>query len=170
MLGKTILDPEHTESDLEVIDGLGLLDTKTTFISEKLTSQVTANYIGKDFLNIEFNAINLQGYEIHMGRTEFIGNRIQNAFLITNRSQNKVEYPDGSIGQSGLVMGTYIHGIFDNDDFRRSILNALRIKKGLTPLKNTINTYAEKQASYNRLANTVRNSLNMKLLYEIMEK
>jgi adenosylcobyric acid synthase len=67
-------------------------------------------------------------------------------------------------------MGTYIHGIFDNDDFRRSILNGLRIKKGLAPLKNTINTYAEKQTSYNRLANTVRNNLNMKLLYEIMEE
>jgi adenosylcobyric acid synthase len=49
-------------------------------------------------------------------------------------------------------------------------LNGLRIKKGLAPLKNTINTYAEKQASYNRLANTVRNNLNMKLLYEIMEE
>lgn len=170
MLGKTILDPEHTESDLEVVDGLGLLDTKTTFIAEKLTSQVIANYIGKDFLNIESNVIDLQGYEIHMGRTEFLGQQSQNAFLITNRSQDKVEYLDGIIGENGLVMGTYIHGIFDNDDFRRSILNGLRIKKGLAPLKNTINTSAEKQASYNRLANTVRNNLNMKLLYEIMEE
>ncbi|WP_110952935.1 cobyric acid synthase [Anaerosinus massiliensis] len=169
MLGKTILDPAHTESNREVIAGLNLLDIKTTFISEKLTSQVTANYIGTKFLDSEFTANDLHGYEIHMGRTEFITNKVQNAFVITNRSQQRVESLDGVISENGLVMGTYIHGIFDNDDFRRSILNALRCRKGLSPLNHTINTAAEKQANYNRLANTVRNHLNMELLYKIME-
>lgn len=169
MLGKNIFDPEHTESELDAVDGLGLLETSTTFIAEKLTTQITAKYIGGKFLNTTIEAEDLQGYEIHMGRTEFLTDHIENAFVIQERLGEVVNCVDGAIGKDGMVMGTYIHGIFDNDTFRRSLLNILRQKKGLAPLKNTINTYAKKQQSYNRLANTVRNNMNMKLLYEIMK-
>ena len=67
-----------------------------------------------------------------------------------------------------LVMGTYIHGIFDNDAYRRQIINALRLRKGLVPLKATGDTQVRKEESYNRLADTVRNSLDMGLIYRLM--
>ena len=68
----------------------------------------------------------------------------------------------------GLVMGTYIQGIFDNDEFRRTLIDRLRVRKGLLPLQTIQNTQAHKQASYNRLAETVKNSLNMDLVRRIV--
>ena len=69
---------------------------------------------------------------------------------------------------AGNILGTYVHGIFDNDDFRRQILNAIRLKKHLEPLQNTRNVRAEKQRNYERLAKIVRENLNMKLLRSII--
>lgn len=170
MLGKSIHDPEKTESDLGSVEGLGLLNIKTTFITEKLTSQVTAGYDSSTFLNTQILAENLNGYEIHMGRTEFLGDAEKQPFKIHARLGESINCADGLVSEDGLVMGTYIHGIFDNDQFRRSILNAIRVKKGLQPIKQIINTAAEKQASYNRLADVVRENLNMPLLKKIMEE
>ena len=68
----------------------------------------------------------------------------------------------------GLIFGTYIHGIFDHDAFRRQILNALRQKKGLSPLDSTRSVAAEKQRSYDKLAEVVRRSLDMEKIRAIM--
>ena len=69
---------------------------------------------------------------------------------------------------NGNVFGTYVHGIFDNDSFRRQILNALRRKKNLPPLEVTKNFRAEKQKNYERLAKIVRENLNMSMIEKIM--
>lgn len=167
MLGSSIHDPEHTESNLDAVIGLNLLPVKTTFIAEKLTTQVIAAYDSAQFLHAKIAAQDLHGYEIHMGRTEFTAS-VAHPFRITARSEEQVNVADGAVSENGLVMGTYIHGIFDNDTFRRSLLNAIRERKGLAPLENMVNSYAQKQYSYNRLADTVRKNINMKLLAEIM--
>lgn len=169
MLGKKILDPEQTESALMEMDGLGLLPIQTTFVSRKMTHQVQADYKGTNFLKLQSEYLNLQGYEIHMGRTEYLDMQVASPFAITKRSSELNVATDGAVSEDGLVLGTYLHGIFDNDEFRRALLNALRKKQGLLPLSSGINIQAQKQASYNRLANTVRNHLNVPLLYEIME-
>jgi adenosylcobyric acid synthase len=103
-----------------------------------------------------------------MGRTEFLQEDFTNPFIITERSETKTHDLDGYVRVDGLVMGSYIHGIFDNDLYRRSILNAIRVRKGLAPLENIVNTARAKQDSYDRLADTVRKNLNMDLLKEIM--
>lgn len=167
MLGKAIHDPERTESALGSVSGFALLPVETTFVAEKLTSQIEATYDGERFLRAPIRASGLRGYEIHMGRTEFTED-VQHPFRVVKRAAKSCDFADGAVSADGLVMGTYLHGIFDNDEFRRAILNAIRVKKGLEPLENTVNTYAQKQYSYNRLADTVRASLKMKLLYEIM--
>ena len=66
------------------------------------------------------------------------------------------------------MFGTYVHGIFDNDDFRRQFVNAVRRRKNMEPLVSTHNFRADKQKKYDRLAAVVRESLNMQLLAEIM--
>lgn len=167
MLGKQISDPEHTESNLDTISGMGLLDIATTFAPSKMTHQVTASCNNNGFLGLTYSCDNLVGYEIHMGCTEFFTNN-QHAFTITSRSDQSITSVDGVVRDDGLVMGTYIHGIFDNDEYRRSLLNALRIRKGLAPIKLTNHTYTHKEDSYNRLADTVRNSLNMELIYKLL--
>lgn len=167
MLGREIRDPYHTESDLDQIDGLGLLDIVTTFAEEKTTHQVHAKCHHHSFLNLDIADTDLAGYEIHMGKTDFIS-PVSHAFTITSRSGETVEVNDGVVRSDGLVMGTYLHGIFDNNNYRRAVIDALRVRKGLAPLVAFNDVQARKEKSYNYLAATVRNNLNMKLLYQII--
>jgi len=167
MLGKEIYDPEHTESGLDSIAGIGLLDITTTFAAGKVTHQVTATCNQNGFLGLDITCNHLTGYEIHMGRTDFLS-PVKHAFRITSRSGLTTDWADGVVDPNGQIMGTYIHGIFDNDMYRRSLLNALRAAKGLGTIDAINDTYTRKQNSYNRLADTVRNSLNMELIYQMM--
>lgn len=147
---------------------MGLLQIKTTFSEKKTTSQVEAVCKGFEFAGQPVTAGSLRGYEIHMGETEFTGDSDSHPLCITKRSQEACDQIEGTVRSDGMVFGTYIHGIFDNDDFRRSIINALRVRKGLTPLKNTRNVFAEKQRSYNALADVVRSNLDIDRLKQIM--
>ena len=148
MLGEKIFDPLQTESNHTELDGLKLLPIETTFNAEKFTRQVTIDKVDFNFLSCQICAENLDGYEIHSGESNLRGQKI-----ISNKN----------------IFGTYVHGIFDNDDFRRQFLNAVRLKKNLPPLTSTRNVRAEKQRNYERLAKIVRESLNMDLLKEIMQ-
>ena len=169
MLGREVQDPEHTESDLDQVMGLGLIDSITIFEANKVTHQVIAAAGGHRFLGINFSGDNLQGYEIHMGRTKFLS-EVEPAFTIETRSGEQVRMADGAVTPDGLVMGTYIHGIFDNDEYRRAVLDALRVRKGLAPLGVILDTQARKDAAYNRLAGVVRQSMDMDLVYRIMNE
>ena len=151
MLGEKVFDPLHTESSNDSVDGLGLLPMTTKFADNKLTKQVILDEIDFDFFGTHIKATDIEGYEIHCGLTKF------------NSAINQ-----SSIVSISNVLGTYVHGIFDNDDFRRQIINAIRLKKNLSPIKNTRNVRAEKQRNYERLAKIVRESLNMELLTAIM--
>ena len=168
MLGLELSDPFHAESNHNRIPGLGFLPMRTAFSKEKLTSQVAADCVNLAFLGASISCSGLSGYEIHMGETEFPADAVH-PLRIRARAGAATDLPEGLISEDGQVFGTYVHGIFDNDDFRRAILNALRCRKGLAPLANRRNVRAEKQQSYERLAAIVRESLNMPLLKRIME-
>jgi adenosylcobyric acid synthase len=167
MLGREVRDPGHTESANDRVAGLGLLDAVTTFAADKITHQVTAACDANPFLGLAFTAGDLAGYEIHMGRTEFLAPAAP-AFTITARSGNPVSERDGAVRGDGLVMGTYIHGIFDNDAFRRAVIGALRARKGLAPLTAVTDTRSHKERSYDRLAAHVRAHLEMDLIYRLL--
>ncbi len=169
MLGREVQDPEHTESDLDKIMGLGLIDSITIFAADKVTHQVKAKAKHHNFLGISYSGENLTGYEIHMGRTQFL-TPVDPAFTITTRSGAAVDMADGAVSPDGLVMGTYMHGVFDNDVYRRAVLDALRLRKGLAPLGVVQDTQALKDAAYNRLADVVRKSMDMDLVYRIMNE
>ena len=151
MLGEKIFDPLKTESNHAELDGLKLLPIETTFNAEKFTRQVTLPEIDFEFLGSRIASKNLDGYEIHAGMTK----KNHCALRITHYALNN-------------VFGTYVHGIFDNDDFRRKFLNAVRLKKNLPPLESTRNLRAEKQKNYERLAKIVRENLDMDLLKKII--
>ncbi|MBR6343907.1 MAG: cobyric acid synthase [Selenomonadaceae bacterium] len=168
MLGQEILDPLHTESDHDGTRGLGLLPIRTVFAREKLTSQVKADCAELVFLGAEIQGRALEGYEIHMGHTEFL-EPAKHPFVIRKRAGRLMEEPEGMVSENGQVLGTYVHGIFDNDSFRRQLLNALRKRKGLAPLETMRNVRAEKQQNYERLAAVVREHLDMERLRNIME-
>jgi len=164
MLCNTIIDPEGVESIERETAGLGLLPAKTVFERHKLTNQVRA------IVNLDFYKGEIEGYEIHMGRTYFdtdgdgSNGAIRSAFTVIERSGREV-MDEGGGAVYGNVIGTYIHGLFDNDEFRQAFLNYIRTRKGLTPLKSSeINWDME----YNKLAGLVRSNIDMEKIYEII--
>jgi len=96
----------------------------------------------------------LAGYEIHMGES-----RGDTGIFSIRRNGEEAWIPDGS--RNGSCWGTYLHGLFDNDAFRRIFLNGIRVRKGLEPLASTISYHAVRDAAINRLADTVRTECNL---------
>ena len=77
---------------------------------------------------------------------------------------------DGYITEKQNVFGTYCHGIFDNDELRRAVINALRERKGLEALPVQFRYCAYKESEYDRLADAVRKHFDMKEFYRILEE
>lgn len=167
MLGEKVCDPLHVESDKDEVTGLGLLPYITTMKGEKNTYQVEFNCENLPFLDMNFSAENLKGYEIHMGETVLTGSA-QSLFNIVRRSNAPVDLQDGFINDKHHVFGTYCHGVFDNDHLRRSVINALRKRKGLLPLDVKFKYREYKEAEFDRLAAIVRKHFDMKKFYEIL--
>lgn len=167
MLGEEIDDPHHMESTHDKVQGLGYLPMKTTFAAVKHTRQVEADCPGMEFFGCTMLGRNLSGYEIHMGETEFL-QPVRHPFFIHAEGDTRVSRWDGALRDDGQIFGTYIHGLFDNDAFRRQLINALRLHKGLRPLPVQRNWYQEKERAYERLADVVEKALDMKKLTEIM--
>ena len=167
MLGEEIADPYHTESEHDDVRGLGYLPMKTTFAKIKHTRQIQAECPGLEFFGCTLLGRKMSGYEIHMGETEFLA-PVRHPFYITQESGQKVSRWDGALRDDGLVFGTYIHGLFDDDAFRRQLINTLRLHKGLRPLKIQRNRRQEKERAYEHLADVVEASLDMAKLRQIM--
>jgi adenosylcobyric acid synthase len=166
MLGKKILDPLKVESEKTEVEGLGLLDVVTEFAAEKSTTQVKAACVTAAGLLAGVKELELTGYEIHMGRTS--SNEPSPAFRITATPRGNADYPDGAINAKGTVFGTYIHGLFYNDEFRGTFLNNLRRHWGLAESNDVTATAKEKE--YDKLADIVRRNLDITKVHEIMEK
>ena len=169
MLGEKVCDPLHVESDKDEVTGLGLLPYITTMQGEKNTYQVEFNCKNLPFLDMNFSAENLKGYEIHMGETVLTGTA-QSLFNIVRRSNAPVDLQDGFINDKHHVFGTYCHGVFDNDHLRRAVINALRKRKGLLPLDVKFKYREYKEAEFDRLAAIVRKHFDMKKFYEILRQ
>ena len=167
MLGRVVRDPLHTESEHDETAGFGYLPIETSFAATKRLRQVTAS-ADLPFLGARIAGTGLPGYEIHMGETRFMED-VDRPFRIVSAAGTAVDLPDGAVSADGLVVGTYIHGVFDDDDFRRALLNRLRVRRGREELSVQYRYRAEKERAYDRLAETVRTSLDMEKLREIVE-
>ncbi|NFS06716.1 cobyric acid synthase [Clostridium botulinum] len=160
VLGSKIKDPYKVETDLGEIDGLSILDMETTFEKEKVTTRVSAKLLNEETENTVY------GYEIHMGISKY-GENINPLFKIYDKNGKKVDYFDGAINEKGNVMGTYIHGVFDGVAFREKTINELRVKKGLKKKKSEVYEHM-REKELDKLADIVRQSLDMKKIYSII--
>ena len=158
MLGRRIFDPCGVESEYREVDGLGLLDIETDFADIKTTSQVEAtinNFRFKEEEQSEIGGLKLSGYEIHMGTSRGdIG-----LFRLERQPGNGNAIMDGSM--KGNCWGTYIHGIFDHDEFRRAVINDLRRKKNLPQLEGGANYASLKDRAIDGIASLVKENLDM---------
>ena len=162
MLGQTISDPYAVESELDTINGLGLLNVSTRMYSEKTTVQSSGTIL-QGFMGLDLVGSSVTGYEIHMGKTTPLSDDIK-AFAITHDQR-----PDGHISPCGNVLGTYFHGIFDNDVLRNAVLNRIRAQKGLD-IKEDIEAFETfKEQAYDRLASCIEPCLNWSLIEQILD-
>ena len=108
MLGQTIADPDGVEGEARIARGLGLLDVHTVLTGEKRLEEVSGTAEGAPF----------HGYEMHMGATHGVDCDWPFGHLADGR-------PEGARSASGLVAGTYVHGLFASDAFRAAVLGRL---------------------------------------------
>ncbi|MFO7309922.1 MAG: cobyric acid synthase [Pseudomonadota bacterium] len=106
MLGRAIADPEGVEGAPGVVPGLGLLDIDTVLTGDKTVRPVEALHAETGYT--------VTAYEIHIGRSEG-PDCVRAPFRIAGERE-------GAMSPDGLVMGTYLHGMFSADDFRRAFL------------------------------------------------
>jgi len=163
MLGKSLKDPYHTESMVEEVNGLGLLNVDTIFEQEKTTTQIKGH--------INATRRKIKGYEIHMGKTK-LNEGVNPYITITDQLGESVEIEDGGITKDGQVIGTYVHGIFDDKHYTREFINTLRLKKGLEEIsEKNIETYEDfKNKQYEALAKLLEENLNIKEILNIINR
>jgi cobyric acid synthase CobQ/L-threonine-O-3-phosphate decarboxylase len=152
MLGQKIEDPGGIESHSDAVRGLGCLTLDTTMGAEKSLKRVSGKHRESGF--------GVRGYEIHHGQSVISG-RLQPLFLAEDGSALGVAAP----GQ--LVWGTYLHGIFDADEFRRWFIDRLRMRRHWPAIGKVIAAY-DLQEAFDRLAGVVRQSLKMDEIYRLL--
>jgi adenosylcobyric acid synthase len=173
MLGASIEDPAGVEAAAgEVVPGLGLLPVRTVFESTKATHQVRANVATGRGLLAGCDGLAATGYEIHMGRSRVVGSAFAPAFTIATRSAAPPEpgsEHDGLLSEDGQVLGTYLHGLFENAGLRRALLRNLAARKGLSdsPAAQSWGHLATLDEQLDRLAAVVRENVDLPRLYEI---
>lgn len=172
MLGQKIMDPEKIESDLKEISGLGLLDIETVMKSDKTTTQYKNTVKDVSGILTGTEGMEIKGYEIHQGYSYPVNEKNEE----NNNSENILKNDTGCLfGDENLkgtvkdnVAGTYIHGIFDNSEFTSHFLNEARKLKGLDRIDENFSYSDYKNREYDKLAEVLRENLDIKKIYEIM--
>lgn len=160
ILGESLSDPLGIET-LGQVRGMGLLPIETVFMEEKTRTRVSGDFID-DSLSGSIN-----GYEIHMGEST-LREGAQPLLRITDSVTGETKL-DGA--RSGNVYGTYVHGIFDGDGVAASVVDILAAKKGISIDTSLSMSYDEyKETQYDLLAESLRESLDMEAIYQILEE
>lgn len=184
MMGEVLEDPNGVEGTLRSsVRGMGLLPTKTVFSAEKTRTQVEGAFSQVEGIFEELSGKSFWGYEIHMGQTwidrengpadtaRLFCGKLEIcrplSYLLPLASPSKKMLEDG--WSRGNIYGCYTHGIFDQAEIVKTLINALRNKKNLSPLALEgfdFHLYKEKQ--YNQLADTMRQHLDIQQIYQIL--
>lgn len=166
MLGEVIHDPDGAEHQGSVA-GMGLLPVETTFQAKKTRSRVQGNFGRVEGRLQNLSGVAFEGYEIHMGSTT----------VLQGKSLSYVDTLGSDVGRKedgafcGNVYGTYIHGIFDEPKVVEAILSSVLQEKGIHAVEGLVlNRREYKEKQYDILAEGVRQNMDMKFIYQIIEK
>ena len=178
IMGNTITDKEGAEqkagSPNTQVRGMELLPIDTEFETEKVRTRVAGTFDQVTGILKELSGLEIEGYEIHMGISHSADpdagfmtqvTEIQKSSIISSIS--KLQKQDGI--SYGNCYGTYLHGIFDRPGVAEAITRILLKNKGLdgeTVAAFDYQRYKEQQ--YDKLADALRQSLDMKAIYEMM--
>ena len=169
MLGKVISDPYGVEEGGDT-PGLSLLDVETSFIEKKRTIQMEGAFGKVEGIFSALSGQPLFGYEIHSGVTTFPEAKAITQIKPIHEAGEVMLEGSQNVANGMCVYGTYVHGVFDGDGIAVKIVEALLAKKGmkLEDIK-TINFAEYKKQQYDILADSVRKSMDMAKIYEILE-
>ncbi|MDH5785963.1 MAG: cobyric acid synthase, partial [Chromatiales bacterium] len=134
MLGRAINDPKGLEDAAGSSEGLGWLDIETTLESEKQLTRVCGS--------LTLDNASVEGYEIHMGISHGAG--------LSRPAARLGELDDGAISKDNLILGSYLHGLFDHPEACRALLHWAGMKE-----VEVIDYHAIKERELERLADTM---------------
>ncbi len=168
ILGEWITDPEGAEGGGSLA-GLGLLPVKTRMGKEKVRRRAEGRINPVAGPLKKLSGLKYAGYEIHMGQTQ----ATESAKVCTGgdvKDSDLSMEPDAVAGRRN-VYGTYIHGIFDKGETAAALVDALAGKKGTRPeLSGCEDCESFKERQYGKLADTLREYLNMEEIYGILKE
>ncbi len=154
MMGSKIVDTEGWEVEKgETEIGLGIFDSVTELKGEKITTNVEGEIFGH----------RVYGYEIHCGKT--LG-ALDSLVKVSLKEGREVYYFDGEVKEKRYY-GTYIHGVFDSNEFREFILNGIRREKSLEE-KSSVDLQIKREEELEKLAKVVRESVDMDFVYGLV--
>lgn len=166
MLGQEITDPEGVEQK-GTIQGMGLLPTKTLFEQEKTRTRVRGTFCHVEGMLAGLNGVEIEGYEIHMGTTACPEG--QPILILKDDVKEGTQKLDGAA--NGNVYGCYVHGVFDKPEAAKELIGALLRSKGLDENDiKAVDLAVYKKEQYDKLADIIRESLDMEAIYEILKK
>jgi len=161
MLGEYIADPFNTEHGGE-LRGMGLLPVRTVFAQGKTRTRKDGTVGRLEGFFSPLSGASFSGYEIHMGKTELTGG---GAFSALSPDGS----PDGAV--RGTVLGSYVHGLFDSGDLAEKLVGLLLGRRGLSGAVSGGGDFAAyKERQYDLLADALRASLDMKMIYSILDE
>ena len=150
MLGQEISDPEGVEEG-GMIRGMELLPVSTVLVTEKKRCQIEGKIERVNGLFHVLSDCTFKGYEIHMGRTG-----TQEKIVVTSDTNEN-------------IYGSYVHGLFDEGNVAKVMIQALAEKKGIRIENGEFEDYQTfKNKQYDKLADTLRMYLNMEEIYEML--
>jgi adenosylcobyric acid synthase len=157
MLGHELADPMGIERQ-GCMPGLGLLPIRTFMQAEKVTRLCSGTINDGSLFGQPIGEVRIAGYEIHVGKTVYLAQAEPFATLASGEL-------DGCISADRRVLGSYVHGIFDEDCFRHQFVTVARSFHGLNP-PSLLNPWkAQRAESLDRLARAVSTSLDMQRIF-----
>lgn len=177
MLGDAIDDPEGREGPPGVTPGLGLLPMRTRMVAGKqlrnvrgtlvgslvgthastLTGTVSATVSATVLDTLAGEGVAVSGYEIHNGVSE--GPALERPLMHLEGR------PDGAVSADGQVLGTYLHGLFDEASACTALLSRLGLEdKGAA----AVDYAAHRERELDRLADALEEQLDMAQVLELL--
>ena len=150
MLGQAVHDPDGTESSPGSSEGLGHLAIETLLQGEKQLRNVQGHWLG------EVGHIPVTGYEIHVGQTS--GSDLAQPLMQLNTG------PDGARNSEDTVMGSYVHGLFDEPKLLAELLRWAGLEH-----TQAFDYPALRAAQIERLADEVEAELPVEKIFNIMQ-
>ena len=172
MLGQEVRDPHGVEGG-GTMQGIGLLPTITVFSPDKRQVQVEGNLGVVGGVLDGLSNVHVEGYEIHMGKTEVLDGASADGFAVTRWAGEEADSGESApvLYRNGNVYGSYVHGIFDTAACSTALVRALLAAKGIDDIEvQGIDMHAYKQEQYDKLADMIRTNMDMELVYQILEE